>query len=42
MDFDDIKNLDQHIESIDETHITVKDSFYNVDEEKRQVIERFI
>jgi hypothetical protein len=42
MDFDDIKNLDQHIESIDETHITVKDSFYTVDKEKRQVIERFI
>lgn len=42
MDFEDIKLLAPYIDTIDETHISVKDSFYQLDEEKRKVIERFL
>lgn len=40
--FEDIEKLDNHIETIDETGIRFKDSIWDLSEEDRMMIERFI
>ena len=42
MSFEDIELLDSHIETIDETKITFKESIYDLDELDLISIKRFI
>ncbi|MBR3387878.1 MAG: DEAD/DEAH box helicase [Bacteroidales bacterium] len=42
MEFEDIKNLDEHIQSIDEQGIVFKDSIKNVPESKKRIVNRYI
>lgn len=42
MEFEDIENLDEHIETIDENGIVFKDSIDDVSESKKKIVERYI
>ena len=42
MEFEDIENLDEHIESIDENGIVFKESIGDVSESQKKVVERYI
>lgn len=42
LSFEDIGVLSEHIESIDETGVKVRPSFYDLPEENRMILERFV
>ena len=42
MSFEDVEKLSPYIDTIDETGLTVKQSFYDLEEEVRKPIERFV